>query len=390
MESTRSAMILGCSGSIGTTALTYIESMTQDQQIQVVALSAHNNSHELIRRAKQFHCKAVCLTGGTADAFATLVEALPSVKCYHGPVELLKMIEETPCDVVLNGIVGAAGLEPSLKVLQTGTDLALANKETIVEGGQFIFAEAAKHNARLIPVDSEHSAINALINAHGRDSVESVVITASGGPFRLLPIEQFPSITPEQAVAHPTWKMGAKISVDSATLANKGLEVIEASYLFSLDANVIEVTVHPQSIVHSMVRLIDGAVYAQMSPSDMTLPIMSALSGDAIDLRHVVRPLSFSDLTLSFGAPDFEKFPLLAIAYQCVRQQGSTCIAFNAADEVAVGAFLERRCSFTDIGHTVQSVLQHDWSQPATSLGAVQEADRNARALAKQLLGISG
>ncbi len=384
-EPRRSAILLGCTGSIGRTALDGIGRLNQDE-VTVKALSAHMNVYALAQAAAETHAAAVCLTNPDGD-FAKLRELVPvATVCYHGPQGLQAMLRETDADIVLNGIVGAAGLPATLEALDSGKDVALANKESVVMAGQFLFDYARARDRRIIPVDSEHSAIYSLINAHGRDMVEKLIITASGGPFRTLPKERFGEITVEQAIAHPTWKMGAKISVDSATLANKGLEVIEASYLFDFPASDIEVTVHPQSIVHSLVRLRNGAVYGQMSPSDMTLPIMEALSDGHLRLRQVVRPLDFSQLTLSFEKPDYEKFPLLRQAFACIAEQGAYCIAFNAADEVAVQAFLSHRCGFTDINEIVDRTLQQDWHTGASDYATVLEQDGLARSFAAKVL----
>lgn len=390
MKTRRSAILLGCTGSIGRTALNGIGQLKQ-KEIIVKALSAHTQVLALAQAAKETGATAVCLTDPAGD-IATLKGLLPSTTtCYHGPQGLQDMLKDIDADIVLNGIVGAAGLPATLGALDTGHDVALANKESVVMAGQFLFDFAQVRGRRIIPVDSEHSALYSLINAHGRNQVETLVITASGGPFRTLPKEGFCEITVEQAIAHPTWKMGAKISVDSATLANKGLEVIEASYLFGFPASSIEVTVHPQSIVHSLVRLRNGAVYGQMSPSDMTLPIMEALSDGRLGLAKVVSPLDFSRLTLTFEQPDYDRFPLLRRAFACIREQGSYCIAFNAADEVAVQAFLSRRCSFTDINEIVDRTLQQDWHKSAMDYPSVLEQDGLARRFATRALAeVSG
>lgn len=384
MKHQRSAILFGCTGSIGRTALKGIGQL--NREIIVKALSAHSNITALAQAACETKALAVCLTDPDGD-METLKANIPSsVHCYQGPQGLLDMLKDIDADIVLNGIVGAAGLPATLAALETGKDVALANKESIVMAGQFLFSFAERLGRSIIPVDSEHSALYSLINAHGREEVEKLVITASGGPFRTLQKERFSDITVEQAIAHPTWKMGHKISVDSATLANKGLEVIEASYLFGFSYTDIEVTVHPQSIVHSLVRLRNGAVYGQMSPSDMTLPIMEALSDGVLHLRQVVRPLDFSQLTLSFEAPDYEKFPLLGHAFSCIKQGGSYCIAFNAADEVAVQAFLDHRCGFMDISEIVDRTLQNDWRILPMDYAGVLEQDALARRIAAQAL----
>ena len=249
-------------------------------------------------------------------------------------------------------------------------------------GGSWIFSYAEKKNVKIIPVDSEHSAIYNLLKGH---QAQSLVITASGGPF--VDRMDLDNVTVSEALNHPTWKMGKKITIDSATLANKGLEVIEASFLFDMEAKDIEVTVHRQSIVHSLIRTKEGAVYAQLSPPDMTLPIVSALSDGKIELENVVRPLSFSDLTLTFESPDTKRFPLLQSAYRALEIGGAAPIAYNAADEVAVAAFMEERISFKDISRIVGSVIEMDcFKSPVFDYSSTMEMDRIARKEAEKLI----
>ncbi|MFA6687968.1 MAG: 1-deoxy-D-xylulose-5-phosphate reductoisomerase [Sphaerochaetaceae bacterium] len=383
MESfSRSVILLGCTGSIGKTALHGI-CRSEPGKFLVKALSAHTDFQALAKAAVDTRCGAVCLTDEHADIGSLQRLLPPHVRCYHGADGLEAMLRELDADIVLNGIAGAAGLFATLASLDSGKDVALANKESVVMAGQFLLTYAQDRGRRIIPVDSEHSALYALIGAHGRSHVEQLILTASGGPFRTLPAGSFPDITVEAAIAHPTWRMGAKISIDSATLANKGLEVIEASYLFDFSSDNIDVAIHPQSIVHSLVRLKNGAIYAQMSPSDMTLPIMEALSDGQLALRHVVAPLDFTNLSLTFEKPDEARFPLLPLAFECSRERGSYCIAFNAADEVAAHAFLNRACSFTDINRIVEQTLQHDWSESARDYRQVLIQDAKARRIAE-------
>ncbi len=293
------------------------------------------------------------------------------------------MLQSLEADIVLNAIAGFDGLYASICALECGFDLALANKESVVCGGSFLFSIAKTHQCSIIPVDSEHSAIAELIKGHPRKTINSLILTASGGPFRTLEKDKFSSITVEQALAHPTWKMGKKISIDSATLANKALEVIEASYLFGFDHSHIEVVIHPQSIVHSMIRTIDGAVYAQLGNPDMTLPIINALSEGQ---KNLVTPLDFTNLHLDFSKPDFARFPLLELAFTILQRKGSTALAFNAADEVAVAAFLDKRISYPKMIEVVQRTLDQSWEEEIESLDQILKLDKVARAVAKRYL----
>jgi 1-deoxy-D-xylulose-5-phosphate reductoisomerase len=335
--------------------------------------------------AREWNVKNICLSSEQVDFDQSILDN-PHSDVFKGPQGLLTMIRETEADIVLNGIAGAAGLAPTFQALHSGKDVALANKESIVMAGEVLFKTAARSGRTVFPVDSEHSALYHLIKAHGRRAVDSLIITASGGPFRELSKERFESITVEMAVAHPTWKMGAKISIDSATLANKGLEVLEASYLFGFSTDAIEVVIHPQSVIHSMVRMVDGAIYAQLSPPDMSLPIMAALSHGEIPLASIVRPLDFSNLTLSFTKPDFEKFPLLALAFFCAQAKGSYPIAYNAANEIAVQAFLLGSIGFVDIAKIVDQTLQSPWNSTCHTMEDILTVDAQARSVASTIL----
>ena len=330
----RRVVILGATGSIGTTCLNYLRN--SNPGFLLVGATAKRSREKLESIGKEFNCP-VLLTS---------------------PIEtssLSSFLLSTKPDIVLNAVSGADGLFASVTTIDCGIDLALSNKESVVMGGSWIFSYAEKKNVKIIPVDSEHSAIYNLLKGH---EAQSLVITASGGPF--VDRMDLDNVTVSEALNHPTWKMGKKITIDSATLANKGLEVIEASFLFDMEAKDIEVTVHRQSIVHSLIRTKEGAVYAQLSPPDMTLPIVSALSDGKIELENVVRPLSFSDLTLTFESPDTKRFPLLQSAYRALEIGGAAPIAYNAADEVAVAAFMEERISFKDISRIVGSVIEMD------------------------------
>ncbi|MDR0706269.1 MAG: 1-deoxy-D-xylulose-5-phosphate reductoisomerase [Treponema sp.] len=381
--------ILGATGSIGKSALDVIRE--NPGCFEPVLLSAHTGVESLLRIGKEYPNACLALAGA--------VENAPKEIHHIGREGLLRAIEEcaqSGCALVVNGVAGAAGLEPSLAAIDAGMDVALANKETIVMAGEVALRKAREKNVRVIPVDSEHSAVFQLLRAHGGaagdsadaamsgvEKLDSIILTASGGPFRALSSEQLARVTPKDALAHPTWKMGAKITVDSASMANKGLEVIEAVKLFAAPPDKVKVVVHPQSVVHSIIRFSDGGMYAQLSKPDMRRPIQDALffpnkgaaSFDSVDL---------TSLTLEFEAPDEKKFPLLPLAYQVAKARDLYPAAYNAANEEAVSLFLKERIGFLDIARIVEAVLQRDWTG-AVAMDAVWEADRKARSCVYEL-----
>ena len=356
-------VILGATGSIGTTALNAIRK--NRLPIKVTGLSANKNRDKLYSLGKEFGADTLLTEGRIEEC------SLPS------------FLESTKPDIVLNAIMGFDGLYATKCVLEKGIDLALSNKESVVSGASFIFKEAEKNKCRIIPVDSEHSAIYNLLK--GREA-ENLVITASGGPF----VERInlDDVTKDEALKHPTWKMGEKITIDSATLANKGLEVIEASYLFSVPKDKIEVVVHRQSIVHSMIRTKEGGVYAQLSPPDMTLPIMSAITKGEVEMENVVQPLSFEHLTLTFEKPDRTRFPLLDYAYRALSIGYSGGVIFNASDEVAVKAFLDDKIKFTEIAEVVRCALSDNSLTSSTVFDyeSVYKLDRETRLRAEEII----
>ena len=369
--------VLGATGSIGKSAMDVLRD--QKDRFQPVLFTALSDAKGLLELKKEF---PAALTALANDAAAEREHF-----DFLGRDGLLSAIAEAKADIAVNGISGAAGLEPSVAAINAGSDLALANKETIVMAGRVIFALAAEKNVRVIPVDSEHSALFKLIEAHGKDNVSEIILTASGGPFREYSQEMLSRVTPKEALAHPTWNMGPKITVDSATLANKGLEVIEAALLFGFPPEKIKVTVHPQSIVHSMVRLKDGAVYAQMSKPDMRLPIHEALTWP----ETVCSPfgvLDFASLSLSFEKPDLEKFPMLALAYRSLSGGEFLSITFNAANETAVEAFLKEKIEFLEIPRIVGYVLDKSVNSGKSfeSVEAILTVDREARKIAEDFI----
>lgn len=356
-------LILGATGSIGTTCLNTLRS--HSLPVEVVGMTAAHREEKLQSLSLEFACPFL-LTGDEIESSS-----------------IAEFIEETRPTIVLNAIAGFDGLYATKCVLERGLDLALANKESVVAGACFIFSLAEKNGARIIPVDSEHSAIYNLIQNR---EASSLVITASGGPF--VDRTDLSDVTIEDALKHPTWKMGRKITIDSATLANKGLEVIEASYLFNFPPDDIEVTVHRQSIVHSLIRTKEGAVYAQLSPPDMSLPIMSAVSDRKMKLEDIVRPLSFSDLTLTFEKPDEKRFPLLSLAYTALSLGYSGGIIYNASDEIAVKAFLSGEIRFDEIGNVVKYSLDNSLltAEKPSSFLDVLSLDRRTREYASLLI----
>lgn len=351
----RRIIILGSSGSIGQTAIRCIKEKHLDFDIRALVA---RKSTSIADDAAYFKCPYLLTEGRSRE-------------------EIISFLSSIDADIALNAVSGSDGLFFSKTLIDLGIDIALANKETVVLGGQFIFSDAKKNNVRIIPVDSEHSAIYNLLKGYGND-VERLIITASGGPF--VDRRDLSGVTLEEALHHPTWKMGRKITIDSASLANKGLEVIEAGYLFGFDADKIDVTIHRQSIVHSLVRLTSGAVYAQLSPPDMSLPIVSALSDGYIELKAIVRPLDFSSLSLSFEPWDRERFPMLLLAYEALRKKMAYPIAYNIADEAAVSAFIDGRIRFVDIPAVVSSVMEKDFLKSVPSfLDAMEEIERAKR-----------
>jgi len=363
----RTAIILGLTGSIGTTALRGVSNFRDT--VTVIGASVHNNVDKAVKLCLEHNIANLCITSD-----APCPSVLDSIKIYRNLEEMLCTLRAT---VVLNGIAGSAGLAASVSTVRSGSELALANKETVVLGGRLFLDWAASKGVKVIPVDSEHSALDELISDCGKENVSKLVITASGGPFRNTELDKLWEISPQTAANHPTWKMGPKISIDSSTLANKGLEVIEAHYLFGFDPEKIEVVIHPQSVVHSMVRTTSGQVYAQMSPPDMVFPIMRALTGCHFE-RAAGKELDFTELDLNFRKPDFVRFPFVSDAFECIRKGGSYPIAYNAADEAAVALFMQGKLKYPQIHTAVNSVLQLDWSKGAKTLEEIPLIEKRA------------
>jgi len=367
--------VLGSTGSIGRNTLDIIGRMPGE--FRVAALSCRSRISEIAEQAREFKPEAVAVSSNdfTAGDFRQLP---PAVQFYSGEEGLLKMIEEVGADIVVNGISGARGLLPSFKTLECGMDLALANKETVVMAGLLITDLARKRKKKLIPVDSEHAALFSLLELAAERGVAELILTASGGAFRDFTAEQLQNVRVADALNHPNWQMGPKITVDSATMANKGLEVIEAHYLFSIAVDKIKVLIHPQSYVHAMIRTIEGSLYAQISKPDMRLPILNALSYPHL-LAADFAGLDLGDRELSFLPVDYQKYPLLAFAYEAVKRGSTHCVVYNAANEVAVEAFLKERISFLKIAAVVEGSLNLDWYGSTETLEDILDIDRRAR-----------
>jgi len=371
----RGIALLGSTGSIGTTALRVLD--RQRDRFRVAALTAFANTALLEQQASRFQPSFVGLVRNGTDHDS---------RWRTGEGCLVDAATREDVDIVLNAVVGAAGLDATLAALEAGKRVALANKETLVMAGELMTATAQKSGAEILPVDSEHNAIHQCLRGETTKEVRRIILTASGGPFRDWTKEEIASATREEALNHPNWKMGDKITIDSATLMNKGLEVIEARWLFGFDADRISVVVHPQSVVHSMVEMLDGSIIAQLGVTDMKHAIQYALTYP--DRRaNCMPPLDLSQLSeLNFEEPDTGRFPCLALAYEALRRGGTAPAALNAANEIAVAAFLADRIGFGDIFRINKSVLDAHSRENADSLEAVVRADREARAAAERLL----
>ena len=371
----RRILIVGSTGSIGTQALDVVE---RNPELEVVGLAAESSWELLLEQAAAHGVRRVALAD--ADAAARASEH-SQVEVLAGPEGLVELITDTDCDLVLNALVGSAGLGPTVAALGEGIDLALANKESLVVGGELVTTLAEATGAQLLPVDSEHSALFQLISGERPGTVDRLVLTASGGPFRGR--TDLDSVTREEALAHPTWEMGGKITIDSATLMNKGLELIEAHHLFGVPYDRIDVVVHPQSIIHAMVHLNDGASLAHLGYPDMRVPISYALNHpDRVDVP--VRALDLVELgALTFEAPDVTAFPCLRLAREAAEAGGTAPCVLNAANEIAVHAFLAGDLSFTGIARVIESTLSELPAQPVRHFSDLYAADAQAREVAR-------
>jgi len=369
--------ILGATGSIGASCLDVISQ--QPNHFTVSCLASYGNVEALFEQARKFHPHTVALVQAKdADQWRARFKKI-GVELLTGAVGVEELAGRDDADVVVNAIVGAAGLRPTLAALAAGKTVALANKETLVTAGELVTATAKKLGGKIIPIDSEHSALWQCLEGEDAAAIESIILTASGGPFRSRSKSEMHSVTVAEALQHPNWNMGRKITIDSATLMNKGLEVIEACWLFNTPVQKIRVLIHPQSIIHSMVEFVDGAIKAQMGTPDMRIPIQYALSYPE-RLPNKFPRLDFARWsTLTFQEPDLDKFACLRLAYQAIADGGTAPTVLNAANEIAVHAFLDEQLKFVDIPRMVDSALQRHQNHRAADLDAVISADRWAR-----------
>lgn len=348
--------ILGSTGSIGMQTLQVVEE--HPECFEVYALTANEKVEELIAQARKFQPEAVVIANETK--YGQLKEALQDlpIKVYGGYEAICQVVQSQPIDIVVTALVGFAGLRPTIEAIKAGKAIALANKETMVVAGELINRLAHQYRTPILPVDSEHSAIFQCLAGETDNQIEKLILTASGGPFRTFSKKELETVTKEQALKHPNWNMGAKITVDSASMMNKGLEVIEAKWLFGVCPDKIEVVVHPQSVIHSMVQFADGAVKAQLGTPDMRLPIMYALSYP-VRLPSTFGRLDFAAMKeLTFEAPDLERFPNLQLAYHALKMGGNMPCVLNAANEVCVSAFLRDKIGFTEMSRIIERAMQ--------------------------------
>ena len=386
----RRIAILGSTGSIGRSTLSVAESYPD--RFQIVALAAGGNLEAAFEQALRWRPQVISLAAeADADQLRSRLKqgSITDIEIVYGSAGTVKVATLPEADFVVSAIVGVAGLEATHEGVKAGKIVGIANKECLVAAGELITAEARRQGKPLLPIDSEHNAVHQCLRGGRMEEVERIWLTASGGPFLKTPQSEFASITVEQALNHPTWKMGKRITIDSATLMNKGFEVIEACRLFHIPPAKVDVLVHPQSTIHSMVEFIDGSILAQFSVTDMRLPILYALTYPEriqSDMRFSVGNLRHLD----FSPPDMNKFPCLRLAYEAAEVGGARTVALNAADEVAVAAFLEGKIRFTDIPRIIEDTVSASNSGKLESIAKVLEADREARRYAEQsVLGMA-
>lgn len=376
--------ILGSTGSIGTQALDVIEQHAD--LYEAYCLTANNRYEELAAQARKFKPAAVVIANESLyEPLCRLLDDYPEVKVYAGKAALDEIVQAEPIDMVLTALVGFAGLSPTIQAIKAHKKVCLANKETLVVAGELICKLAQQYHAPILPVDSEHSAIFQSLVGEDDNEIEKILLTASGGPFRTFTLEQMKGVTAADALKHPTWEMGAKITIDSATMMNKGFEVIEAKWLFGVPAEKIQVLIHPQSIVHSAVQFVDGGVKAQLGVPDMRLPIQYAFSFpkrlhlDGARLDMFKQPLEFFE-------PDFKKFKCLALAYESIRQGGNMPCVVNAANEVVNEAFRQGRCTYLDMADVIEKTMERVAFDAAPTFETYVETDAMARRMANELI----
>mgnify|MGYP000264004180 FL=1 len=387
--------ILGVTGSIGQSTLKVLQQ--HPEQYSVFAVTAHSRIQELVQICKQYHPKIVVVPAAKVDELQLLLaqQHISGIEILSDEAGLIAVAEHPEVDVVMAAIVGAAGLLPTLAAVKAGKRVLLANKEALVMSGDIMMQAAREHGALILPVDSEHNAIFQCLpehylqterNGQPRLGVSQILLTASGGPFLNHSLEELQHVTPAQACKHPNWSMGQKISVDSATLMNKGLELIEACHLFAISEHFVTVVVHPQSIIHSMVQYVDGSTLAQMGNPDMCTPIAHALAWPQRIQTHVPPLDLFVNHQLDFQAPDTTRFPALSLARQAMQEGGLAATILNAANEIAVAAFLQQKIRFTDIATVVEHTLNQIQNSAAESIELILQADQNARTVAQHFV----
>jgi len=378
--------ILGSTGSIGESTLRIVESYPE--RFAVAGVAAGRNVEAAFAQCQRWRPRVVSMADEplAGDLQARLVAAgVTGVELVYGTAGTVRVATLPEADFVVSAIVGVAGLEATYAAIVAGKTVGIANKECMVAAGEILMQAARQHNVTLLPIDSEHNAIHQCMRGGTQQEVRSIWLTASGGPFRTLPLENFAGITVEQALKHPTWVMGQRITIDCATMLNKGLEVIEACRLFDLPPAAVKVTVHPQSTIHSLVEFVDGSILAQLSVTDMRLPILYALTYP----ERIESNLTFDMSSLGqleFSPPDFGRFPCLRLAYEAAAAGGEHCIALNAADEVAVAAFLQKRIPFLAIPRTIEEVLRQTPHRRPATISEVLQADASARETARSVL----
>lgn len=377
--------ILGSTGSIGTQALQVIDE--HPDLFEAYCLTANNRVKELAEQARRYNPAAVVIANEDKyEELKSLLADLPDIKVYAGKQAIDEIVEAGPIDMVLTAMVGFAGLNPTIHAIKAHKKICLANKETLVVAGELICELAQKYHAPIIPVDSEHSAIFQSLAGEGNNEIEKILLTASGGPFRNFTKEQLATVTKADALKHPTWSMGAKITIDSATMMNKGFEVIEAKWLFGIPADKIQVLIHPQSIVHSAVQFADGAVKAQLGVPDMRLPIQYALTyPDRIHLNE--DRLDLFKQPLEFFEPDLDKFRCLALAFEAIKKGGNMPCIVNAANEIVNRGFLEDKCGFTQMSDIIEKTMSRVSFSSAPDYDTYVSTDAEARRVATELLG---
>ncbi|MGH7906509.1 MAG: 1-deoxy-D-xylulose-5-phosphate reductoisomerase [Candidatus Binataceae bacterium] len=380
--------ILGSTGSVGVTTLDVVGRFSD--RFRVAAMAAGRNLDLLAEQVRRFRPELVSVATAelARDLAARLGAEANNVAIVHGREGTIAVATHPDASLVVSALVGAVGLRPTMAAISAGKDIAFANKEVLVVAGELVMRAARQNRVNLLPVDSEHNAIFQCLEKRDRGTLRRIILTASGGPFRSLDAAEFARVTVAGALKHPVWNMGQKITIDSATLMNKGLEVIEAHWLFDLSADQIDVVIHPQSVIHSMVELVDGSVIAEMAIPDMAIPVAYALAyPDRLPLEHL-KPLSLVERgTLTFEPPDLGKFPCLGLGYEALRAGGTVPACLNAANEELVAAFLAGQIQFVDIPRNLAEVLERHQNRPVTSLEDLFEADLWARTTARAMIG---